>query len=61
MQNKYEVYEESSVKEYWIIHPDEKTFMKYTLGDTGHYQPSRLPTFGDIGHYSCIAGFHHGT
>ena len=48
LQNKYDVYEESGVQEYWIIHPDEKTFMKYTLDDSGKYQPSRLLTFGDI-------------
>ncbi len=57
LQNKYEVYEESGVKEYWIIHPDEKTFMKYTLDDTGHYQPSRLLTFGDIVTTPVLPGF----
>ncbi|MCH5717610.1 Uma2 family endonuclease [Niabella hibiscisoli] len=57
LQNKYEVYEESGVKEYWIIHPDEKTFMKYTLDDDGHYQPSRLLTFGDIVTTPVLPGF----
>lgn len=31
LQIKYEVYEEAGVLEYWIIHPSERTFMKYTL------------------------------
>lgn len=57
LQNKYEVYEESGVKEYWIIHPDEKTFMKYTLSDGGLYQPSRLLTFGDIVVTPVLPGF----
>jgi Uma2 family endonuclease len=46
LQNKYEVYEEAGVQEYWIIHPSEKTFLKYTLID-GSYQASRLLTIGD--------------
>ncbi|PJJ79862.1 Uma2 family endonuclease [Mucilaginibacter auburnensis] len=46
LQNKFEVYEEAGVLEYWIIHPLEKTFMKYTLTD-GLFQPSRLLTIGD--------------
>jgi len=46
LQNKYEVYEEAGVLEYWIIHPAEKTFSKYILTD-GHFQPSRILTIGD--------------
>jgi len=46
LQNKYEVYEEAGVMEYWIIHPVEKTFSKYILTD-GHFQPSRILTIGD--------------
>ncbi len=46
LQNKYEVYEEAGVLEYWIIHPVEKTFSKYILTD-GHFQPSRILTIGD--------------
>ncbi len=47
LRNKYEVYEEAGVKEYWILHPSEKTFLKYTLNELGKYQPSRLMTLGD--------------
>jgi Uma2 family endonuclease len=46
LQNKYEIYEEAGVLEYWIIHPQEKTFLKYTLIDS-IFQPSRLLTIGD--------------
>jgi len=28
---KYEVYEEAGVKDYWIVSPQDKTFLKYTL------------------------------
>jgi Uma2 family endonuclease len=46
LQNKYEVYEESGVKEYWIINTEEQNLMIYTLVD-GTYQPSKLFTVGD--------------
>ncbi len=47
LQNKYEVYEEAGVKEYWIIQPEEKTFFKYILDESSQYQPTRLLTLGD--------------
>ena len=47
LRNKYEVYEEAGVKEYWIVSPQDKTFLKYTLTSDG-YQPSKLMTMGDI-------------
>ena len=56
LRNKYEVYEESGVSEYWIIHPDEQTVLIYTLKE-GKYQPSRLFTSGDIVESKCIEGF----
>lgn len=56
LRNKYEVYEESGVKEYWIIHPYEETLFIYTLTD-GKYVPSRFFTHGDIVKSECIAGF----
>lgn len=56
LQNKYEVYEESGVKEYWIIHPYEKTLLVYTLTDR-KYVPSKLFTLGDRVPSQCIEGF----
>lgn len=47
LRNKYEVYQEAGVKEYWIIHPSEHTFLKYTLDANGLFQPSKLLTGGD--------------
>lgn len=46
LQNKYELYEEFGVREYWIIHPAESSLLIYTLVE-GKYQPSRLFTSGD--------------
>ncbi|WP_114749709.1 Uma2 family endonuclease [Pleomorphovibrio marinus] len=56
LQNKYEVYEESGVKEYWVIHPNERTLLIYTLGNA-NYVPSKLFTFGDSVASTCIPGF----
>jgi Uma2 family endonuclease len=56
LQNKYEVYEEAGVLEYWIVHPQEKTFLKYTLTE-GHFQPSRLLTIGDEVTTTILLGF----
>lgn len=56
LRNKYEVYEESGVKEYWIVSPQDKTFLKYTLIANG-YQPSKLMTMGDIITTPILPGF----
>ncbi len=55
LRNKYEVYEESGVLEYWIVSPQEM-FLKYTLTG-GHYQSSRLMTIGDIITTNVLPGF----
>lgn len=56
LQNKYELYEEFGVREYWIIHPVECTLLIYTLID-GKYQASRLFTVGDKIQSIVLPGF----
>ena len=56
LQLKYEVYESSGVKEYWVIHPDERTLLIYTL-EGAKYQPSRLFTLGDRVMSKALSGF----
>jgi Uma2 family endonuclease len=56
LKNKFEVYEESGVQEYWVIHPAEETLIIYTLIN-GNYQPSRLFSHGDIVKSACVSGF----
>jgi Uma2 family endonuclease len=56
LKYKYEVYEESGVKEYWVIQPTEQTLLIYTL-TLGKYVPSRLFSPGDIVSSACIEGF----
>ncbi|WP_236974626.1 Uma2 family endonuclease [Membranihabitans maritimus] len=47
LKDKYEVYEEAGVREYWIVHPEERTIFRYILDDTGKFQPTPLLTVGD--------------
>jgi Uma2 family endonuclease len=56
LKNKYEVYEEAGVLEYWIIHPTEKTFFKYVLKDGG-FESSRMLTLGDEVTTDILPGF----
>ena len=56
LKNKFEVYEEAGVLEYWILQPAEKTFFKYTLAN-GRFQPTRLLTLGDEVSSSVLPGF----
>ena len=56
LQNKYEVYEESGIQEYWVIQPEEQTLLIYTLIN-GKYQASKLFTSGDIISTPILPGF----
>jgi Uma2 family endonuclease len=56
LQNKYEVYEESGVKEYLVIHPNECTLVVYTLIE-GKYVSSKLFTHGDKVSSQAVEGF----
>jgi Uma2 family endonuclease len=56
LKNKYEVYEESGVKEYWIVSPQDNTFVAYTLIN-GAYETSRIMVAGDIVTSSVLDGF----
>lgn len=57
LQNKFEVYEEALVAEYWIIHPDEHTFLKYVLDVENKYRAERLLTVGDEVRTPILPGF----
>ena len=38
LREKFEVYEESGVKEYWVVHPQEQTVLVYTLDEKRKYK-----------------------
>ncbi|WP_462266319.1 Uma2 family endonuclease [Mucilaginibacter sp.] len=56
LQNKYEVYEEAGILEYWLIYPAEKTLSKYVL-KAGQFQALRPLTVGDEITTNVLPGF----
>ena len=56
LKNKYDVYEEAGVKEYWIVSPQNQNFLIYTLVD-GKFQLSPIKVPGDIVTSSVLPGF----
>ena len=56
LKNKYEVYEEAGIKEYWVVSPQDNTFFAYTLIN-GRYQPSRIMVAGDVVTSTVLEGF----
>jgi len=57
LSNKFEAYEEALVKEYWIIHPNEHTFLRYVLNDEYKFVASRLLTSGSFVTTDLLPGF----
>jgi Uma2 family endonuclease len=55
--NKYEVYEEAGVKEYWMVVPQEKAFWQYLLNSEGRFIASRPLTVGDEAITTILPGF----
>ena len=56
LKNKYEIYEESGVSEYWVVSPQDQTLIIYTLTG-GSYRASRLMVAGDIAASEALPGF----
>jgi len=56
LKNKFEAYEEAGVQEYWIVSPQDNTFLVNTLVD-GRYVTSHPMTTGDIVTTSILPGF----
>lgn len=56
LKNKYDIYEESGVKEYWVVSPQDQTFTKHTL-ENGRYVPARTIVAGDIVTTPILPGF----
>ena len=54
---KYEVYEQAGVLEYWIIHPSEKTFLRYIFDSNRKFQLSDFLTVGDEVTSPVLPGF----
>ena len=57
LQDKYEIYEENGVQEYWVVSPTYNTFFRYTLGEDGKFVPTKLLTVGSEVTTPILPGF----
>jgi Uma2 family endonuclease len=49
LHEKFDIYQEAGVKEYWIIHPQDQTVMVFILNSQQQYEAKAKPfTRGDI-------------
>jgi Uma2 family endonuclease len=48
LHEKFNVYEQARVREYWVVHPMDRTLVVFVLDEKGRYQPSKPLTKGDI-------------
>jgi Uma2 family endonuclease len=55
--NKYNVYQEFGVREYWVVSLADKTFLIYTLDNNGRYQASKLFSSSETVHSTGLSGF----
>jgi Uma2 family endonuclease len=54
---KYDVYQEASVKEYWIIDPIKEMVMVSILQEQGKFTPTRVYTDNQVLEPRCVPGF----
>ena len=54
---KFELYQESGVKEYWIVNPVEENLVVYTLDALGEYEGGKMYAGGDRIKSFAINGF----
>ncbi len=57
MSNKFIVYQESGVKEYWIISPIEKTLTNYILREDGLFSANKPFIEDDLFTSAILPGF----
>lgn len=57
LQNKYEIYEEGGVQEYWVVSPETLTFLLYSQREGGLFQASKLMTTGEEVTTPLLPGF----
>jgi Uma2 family endonuclease len=55
--NKYRVYEEFGVKEYWVVSQSDQSILIYTLNEMGKFQPSKIFTLSEKITSTVLPGF----
>ena len=56
LNNKFDIYQQAGIKEYWIVSPQDNTFQVNTLTD-GHYLSSPPMAAGKIITSVVLPGF----
>jgi len=56
LHEKFGIYEQAGVKEYWIVQPQDRSLIIFTLTEAGQYQPSKPLTKGDIATSQVLPG-----
>ena len=56
LKNKYAIYEEAGVKEYWVVSPQNQWLRIYTLVD-GKFHESPYYVAGDVANSAVLSGF----
>ena len=57
VRNKYELYEEAGVKEYWVISPTEQNLVVFLLTAEGKFGNGKMYTSGDNLETAVVPGF----
>ncbi len=57
MRDKYELYQESEVMEYWVVIPSEQVLQRYILNEQGIYQAQLPNVEGDMVGITFLPGF----
>ena len=57
LQEKFVLYENNGVGEYWIVHPEDQTIQINRLGKDGKYISSKILTCGEIAESKILKGF----
>lgn len=57
LHEKFALYEQSGVREYWLVLPAERSLIIFTLDNEGTYQPAKPLTRGDKILSNLLTGF----
>ncbi|MBC7554006.1 MAG: Uma2 family endonuclease [Taibaiella sp.] len=56
LKNKYKIYEEAGVREYWVVSPQDHTFVVNTL-QAGKFVASKTMVEGEVVYSAVLVGF----